>query len=108
MDEAAISSLQNEITALESLLAGKKRQLEAAQAACSETASPPQYNIPAVKFTIMLMRRFRYYPVCTVNGSRDTNRWASVEEFSPGTPGKNPKLRLVDTSEYRVKLSGKQ
>jgi hypothetical protein len=40
MDKAAITLLQNEITALKNLLADKKQQLEAAQAAYSKAASP--------------------------------------------------------------------
>jgi superfamily II DNA or RNA helicase len=41
MDEAAIDRLQHEIAALENLVAGKKRQLEAAQAPCIQTAFSP-------------------------------------------------------------------
>jgi hypothetical protein len=41
MDEAAVARLQNEIAALERLLADKKRQLKAAEAGCGESSVPP-------------------------------------------------------------------
>ena len=44
MDEAAIIRLQDEIAALENLLAGKKRQLEAAQAASPKASVPPRLD----------------------------------------------------------------